>query len=85
MEIRDALKDHDNTLVEIRDTLKDHDTKLEALGNRQVETEVRLATELVQVARVLGEVRDLLRDRLDQRDRVDDIERRVSALERRAS
>lgn len=79
-------------LVEIRDTLRAHDeklsaldTNLSALGKRQVETEIRLATELVTVAKVMGEVRDLLRDRFDQRDRVDDIDRRLTALERRAS
>ncbi len=62
-----------------------HDTnvRVEDLARRQTESEIRLATEVVSVARGVGEVRDLLRDRLDDRQRVDDLERRVSVLETR--
>ena len=56
-------------LREIRDELKGTNVRLdrvesrvETLGKRQTETEVRLASELVAVARAVGEVRDLLRD-----------------------
>jgi hypothetical protein len=45
--------------------------RIEGVGRRQTETEVRLAIELVAVAKAVGEVRDLLRDRLDDRARVD--------------
>jgi hypothetical protein len=57
------------------------DQRLEATQSRLVEAEIRLATELVMVSKTMGEVRDLLRDRLDQRDRVDDHEKRLHALE----
>jgi hypothetical protein len=48
------------------------------------ETEVRLATELVAVAGAVREVRDLLREDRVLRDRVDDHERRIVAMEHRA-
>ena len=55
--------------------------QLERLERRQTETEIRLATELVAVAKAIGEVRDLLRDQTDVRlrrceARLDDLERR---------
>lgn len=57
--------------------------RLERLERRQTETEIRLATELVAVAKAIGEVRDLLRDQTDVRlrrceARLDDLERRSS-------
>jgi len=79
-------------LREMRDELKGTNVRLDrvesrvaAVENRQTETEARLATELVAVARAVGEVRDLLRDGLAIRAQVDDHERRLSALEKRGS
>jgi hypothetical protein len=46
------------------------------------QTEVRLATELVAVAGAVREVRDLLREDRALRQRVDDHERRIAAMER---
>jgi hypothetical protein len=70
-------------LTEIRDELKDHGRRLGALERRQSESEIRLATELVNVARAVTEVRDRLRERLDDRDRIDALERRIAAVEHR--
>ena len=77
-------------LREIRDELKGTNVRLDrvescvgTLEKRQTETEVRLASELVAVARAVGEVRDLLRDGLALRPQVEDHERRLSALEKR--
>ena len=79
-------------LREIRDELKGTNVRLDrvesrvaAVENRQTETEARLATELVAVARAVGEVRDLLRAGLAMRAQVDDHEPRLSALETRGS
>jgi len=79
-------------LREMRDELKGTNVRLDrvesrvaAVENRQTETEARLATELVAVARAVGEVRDLRRDGLAIRAQVDDHERRLSALEKRGS
>lgn len=91
MEIRDELKEHrailrehGERLKEHGELLKDHSGRLGAIETRQVESEVRLATELVGVARAVNEVRDLLRERLDDRDRIDSLEHRVSRLEAHA-
>ncbi|MEK6609084.1 MAG: hypothetical protein AABZ30_15610 [Myxococcota bacterium] len=57
--------------------------RLDRLGRRQTETEVRLSTELVAVAKAVNDVRDLLRENLSVRGEVADHERRIGALERR--
>jgi len=67
-------------LDELRTDLVD---RIERVERRQTETEVRLATELVAVGGAVREVRDLLREDRGLRDRVDDHERRLSAVERR--
>ncbi len=48
------------------------------LARRQTESEMRIATELVAVA-------NLLREKLDDHNRVDDHEQRITRLERKAS
>ena len=57
--------------------------RLERVERRQADTEVRLATELVAVVDAVHEVRDLLRDDRQLRDRVADHERRLTAVETR--
>jgi len=52
-----------------------------ALGRRQNEGEMRLSSEVMSVARAVADVRDLLLDRRDHRHRIDDHERRITALE----
>lgn len=56
--------------------------QIERVEKRQIESEVRLSTELTAVVGAVNGVRDLLRERLDQRDRLDDHERRLRVLER---
>jgi chromosome segregation ATPase len=60
------------------------DERVESLEHRQTETEMRLATELIAVAHAVEGVKDLLRDRLDVRDKVEDHERRIATLEGRS-
>ena len=55
--------------------------RIDRLTDVMHEGHVRLATEMVAVAQAVGEVRDLLRDRLDDRHRIDDHERRLRHLE----
>lgn len=69
-------------LTQIRDEIRATNERLEAVERRQVASETRLATELVAVASAVGSVRDLLAARLDDRERLDDHERRLRALER---
>ena len=82
-EIRDELKGTNVRREGTNVRLDRVESRVAALENRQTETAVRLATEIVAVARAVGEVRDLLRDGLAMRAQVDDHERRLSALENR--
>jgi hypothetical protein len=79
-------------LLEIRDELREHrrltDERFAELTGRvaRLETGVtahatRVSTELVEVTAVMKDVRELLRERLDLRDRVEDHEQRIAALE----
>jgi len=77
-------------LKDIRDAVHKTNERLDAtnegLGevrDRQSATEVRLATEIVGVAGAVREVRDLLREDRALRGRVEDHERRISAIEGR--
>jgi len=64
-----------------------HETneRLGRLERRQVETEVRLSTEIVGLVGAVHEVRDALREDRDLRARVDDHERRLAVVESRSA
>ncbi len=80
----DQLRTELSARIDDTNTRLDHlDDKVDLLARRQTETEVRLATEIVALAGVVREVKDVLAKRLDDRDRVDDHEQRIQALERR--
>src|SRR5438552_266926 len=84
-EIPDELKGTNVRLDRLESRVAAVESRIAALANRQTETEVRLATEIIAVARAVGEVRDLLRDGLAIRAQVDDHERRPSVLENRGT
>jgi len=73
----------DQTNAKLDDLRTDLVDRIERVERRQTETEVRLASELVAVGGAVREVRDLLREDHALRVRVDDHERRLSAVERR--
>lgn len=73
----------DETRAELSARIDETNARVDALGRRQVDTEVRLATELTAVAAAVREVRDELRIDRALRRRVDDHEARIAALERR--
>jgi predicted nucleic acid-binding Zn-ribbon protein len=83
-EIRDELRKTNERLDGTNQRLERVEGRVESLERRQSEGEIRLASELVAVAKAVQEVRDLLRDNLTVQHRVDDHERRIAALERRA-
>jgi len=76
----ERLDTTNDRLDELRTDLVD---RIERVERRQAETEMRLASELVAVGGAVREVRDLLRVDHALRDRVDDHERRLSAVEGR--
>lgn len=82
-QIRDAVVETNSRVDQTNARLDETNTNLATLARRQTETEVRLATEIVALASAVNGVRDVLHERLDDRTRVDDHERRIRALERR--
>jgi chromosome segregation ATPase len=67
-------------LSELRDEVR---TGFAALREQQVQTEIRLASELVAVVGAVRDVGDLLRADRDERKRIDALEERVGRLERK--
>jgi len=79
----DRLDGTNDRLDGTNDRLDGTNDRLGRLERRQTETEVRLSTELVAVVGAVREVRDLLREDLGLRARVEDHERRITAVETR--
>jgi hypothetical protein len=86
-EIRDEMRTTRQELREelgsIREELHGLSGRMDRLEHRQVQTEIRLATELVAVVGAVHEVRDAILGERKLAATVDDHERRLSALERR--
>jgi hypothetical protein len=86
IEILKGIRDEVRTLRQDTNSgFADTSERLGRLERRQTETEVRLSTELVAVVGAVHEVRDVLRDDRGLRERVDDHERRLVAMEARTS
>jgi hypothetical protein len=66
--------------------LKLHETnsRLERLERRQTESETRLANDLLAVVNAVHEVGESFREDRGLREKVDDHERRLTAIEKRA-
>jgi hypothetical protein len=71
-------------LVQIRDEMRQMREDLRRLEKRQSDDATRLSTELVGVAKAVLQVRDLLREQRIERERVEDHEKRIRALEKKA-
>jgi hypothetical protein len=82
-ELRDGLRgvrqDLDKTNARLDETI----VRLDRLERRQIESEMRIATQLVAVVGAVHEVRDALCEELGVRRQVEDHERRLRALESR--
>ena len=75
-EIRDAVRETNSRLNQTNE-------RLDCLEQRQVETETRLATEVVAVATSVRELREVLLEDRNLRGQIADHERRIRALEQR--
>lgn len=75
-EIREEAKQTNARLDDLNESVK-------SLGRRQVESELRLSTEVLSLADVTREVRDLLARKHDDHDLVLDLVKRVEILESR--
>ena len=67
--LRGEMRDTRTALSERIDQTNE---KVDALARRQADTEIRLATELVAVSQAVAGVREVIREKLDDRQRVDD-------------
>ena len=81
--LRDEVKGVRADVTGLRDEVRETNARLDRLERRQANTEIRLATEVVAVADAVRDVRDLLREDLSLRHRLDDHERRLTAVEER--
>lgn len=68
---------------ELSGRLDAHVDRLDVLSRRQTDSELRLATEVLSLADVTREVRDLLARKLDDHAQVANHEDRIRALENR--
>jgi hypothetical protein len=86
-DIRDEVRDTNARLDALRDDTNarfaETHVRLARIEHRQTEAEARVSAEVSAVVRAVLETRDLLRDDRALRERVDDHERRLAALERR--
>ncbi len=85
VQIRDEMREMRAAQSQTNERLDQTNARLERLERRQTEDALRLATELVAVARAVGEVRDLLAEQRADRTRLDDHERRIEALEKKSA
>jgi chromosome segregation ATPase len=90
-EIRDEVRKTNERLDQTNERLDQTNERLDGTNERldrverrQTEAEVRLATELVALSSAVREVRDLLTANLNVRDKIEQHEARISALERKA-
>jgi chromosome segregation ATPase len=79
-EIRQTNQRLDQTNEHLDQTNERLDQRFDLLSRRLVESETRTATALVDLAGAVREVKQLLSDRLDLRDRVDRCESEISRL-----
>ena len=84
-EIRDEAKQTNARLDQTNVRLDALTETVDAVGRRQTESELRLMTEVLSLADVTREVRDLLSRKLDDHHLVIDLEKRVQVLEARQS
>ena len=67
----------------LRGDVREMSARIERIERRQVEADIRLSTEIVGVVGVMQDVRDLLREDLRVRPRLEDHERRITELEKK--
>lgn len=82
IQIRDELK---TTREQLSARIDETNSRLDRVERRQTEGEVRLATELVNVVSAVNQLKDLIVADRELRQRVDEHDRRIAALEQHAS
>jgi hypothetical protein len=77
------LEDVNLRLEDVNLRLEGNTAEIVRLREDMRDGHVRLATEVIAVADAMREVRDLLAQRLDDRDRLEDHETRLARLEKK--
>lgn len=72
----------DHLETHLSERIDQTNVRIDRLTERVVESEIRTATAITGLAGTLDDVRDLLKDRLDLRDRVERCERDIDELKR---
>ena len=89
IQIRDEMKAVRGELTTTREQLSSRidetNLRLERVERAQSETEIRLATEIISVVSAVNQLKDLIVADRDLRNRVDEHDRRLAALEHQAS
>jgi len=83
IEIRDELRAQSSRIDQTNASIDQTNAKVDQLGLRIVESELRTATALTDLAGSVREVKVLLRDRFDLRDRVERCEQDIADLKKR--
>ena len=68
---------------DLSESLRQHAARIDAVAEQQAESELRIATEVLSLADVTREVRDLLSRKLDDHRQVVEHEQRIRVLEDR--
>ncbi|MBN2496334.1 MAG: hypothetical protein JXR96_17200 [Deltaproteobacteria bacterium] len=82
-DMNERIGETNERLDSTNERLDSTNERLDRLEKRHIEAELRLATEVTEVARTLKDVKDLLVTNLEVRSMVSDHERRIGALEQR--
>ena len=82
-QIRDEAKQTNVRVEELSQRLDRYVGQLDEMAHRQTESELRLATEVLSLADVTRQVRDLLSTKLDDHGMVLDHEERIRSIEHR--
>jgi hypothetical protein len=83
IEIRDEARKTNEEVRHLGDEARKTNARLERLERRQVEAEVRIATEIVAVGGAIREMKEAFLEDRRFAERVSDHERRIQALESR--
>ena len=82
-EIRGTNARVDELAVRLDQTNARLDARIDTVARRVVESEVRVTTAIHESTATMREVRDILRDRFDLRDRVERCEHEIAEIKRR--
>jgi chromosome segregation ATPase len=82
-ELRDTRTELKSEIGELRDEIRQTNARVDALSDRVVESEIRVATAVTDLHGTVRELTEMLRAQHDLRPRVDRCERDIAEIKRR--